>query len=60
MISKRIIIPLLIVILLSGIAGVIAAKKYTEAQLKKTQEATKLVEPTKEEVDQQTEEALPQ
>lgn len=39
MIKKRIIAPLIIVVILSGIGGVFTAKQRTEAQLKKLREA---------------------
>jgi len=39
MISKRIIVPLIIVIILSGIGGVLAAQKKMDYQLKKAREA---------------------
>ena len=40
MIKKRIIAPLIIVIILSGVGGVLAAKQRTDSQLKKIRKAT--------------------
>ena len=44
MISKRIILPLLIVVILSGIGGVFAAQKWMEYQLNEARKASQKTE----------------